>query len=65
MVIKAIEDSKGGEIYILEMGKKFNIMELAKEIVKKTDQGIDVIGVRPGETIDRGVNDYGGESKSN
>jgi FlaA1/EpsC-like NDP-sugar epimerase len=51
LVIKAIEDSKGGDIYIMKMGEKFNIMDMAKEIVKKTKQKIDVIGMRPGETL--------------
>ena len=51
LVIKAIEDSKGGDIYIMKIGEKFNIMDMAKEIVKKTKQKIDVIGMRPGETL--------------
>lgn len=51
LVIKAIEDTKGGEIYIMKMGEKYNILELAKEIVKKTGQEIKTIGMRPGETL--------------
>lgn len=51
LVIKAIEDSEGGEIYVMKMGKKYNILELAKEIVKKTGQEIRTIGIRPGETL--------------
>jgi FlaA1/EpsC-like NDP-sugar epimerase len=51
LVVKAIEDTKGGEIYIMKMGKKYNILELAKEIVKKTGQEIKTIGMRPGETL--------------
>jgi FlaA1/EpsC-like NDP-sugar epimerase len=51
LVIKAIEDSKGGEIYIMKMGEKYNIYDLAKEIVKKTKQEIKLIGMRPGETL--------------
>lgn len=51
LVIKAIEDSKGGEIYIMKMGEKHNILDLALKIAKTTKQEIDVIGIRPGETL--------------
>ena len=51
LVIKAIEESSGGEIFIMKMGQRYNILELAKEIVKSTGQQIRMIGVRPGETF--------------
>lgn len=51
LVITAIEETKGGEIYIMKMGEKYNIMDLAKEIVKKTGQKISITGTRPGETL--------------
>jgi len=51
LVIKAIEDSEGGEIFVMKMGKKHNILELAETIVKKTKQDIKIIGMRPGETL--------------
>lgn len=53
LVIKAAEIGKGGEIIILDMGKKINILELAKEIINKTskDIPIKIIGKRQGETL--------------
>jgi FlaA1/EpsC-like NDP-sugar epimerase len=51
LVIKALEETRGGEIFIMKMGKKWNILELAEEITKKTGQGIQNIGMRPGETL--------------
>jgi FlaA1/EpsC-like NDP-sugar epimerase len=43
LVIEASEKGKGGEVFILEMGNKVNILELAKQIV--------ITGKRPGEQI--------------
>lgn len=53
LVIHAGEMGKGGEIFCLDMGKKVNILELAKQIVKesRTDTPIEVIGIRPGEVL--------------
>lgn len=52
LVIKAIEETKGGEIFILKMGKKHNILELATHIAKTLNgQKVKIIGVRPGETL--------------
>ena len=51
LVIKAIEESHGGEIFIMKMGEKYNILELAKRITEKTNQEIKMIGIRQGETI--------------
>lgn len=51
LVIKAIEEGKPGETYIMKMGEKWNILELAKEITKKTGQEIKIIGVRSGESL--------------
>ena len=58
LVIKAAEDGKPGEIYCLEMGQRWNILELAKEITKKTGQDIKTIGIRPGETLDEKLMSY-------
>ena len=49
LVIKAIQESKG--IYIMKMGQKYNILEMAKQIAKQTGQDIKMIGVRPGESL--------------
>lgn len=51
LVIEAMEQGSGGQIFIMKMGKKFNILELAKKIVKSTGQDIKTIGIRPGETL--------------
>lgn len=51
LVIEAAEKGKKGEIWVLQMGKKWNILELAKQITSKTKQNIDLIGIRAGETL--------------
>ena len=51
LVLKAIDDTKGGEIFIMKMGKKHNIFELAQQITKSTLQDIQITGMRPGETL--------------
>lgn len=50
LVIKACEEGKNGSIYILDMGKPVNILELARKIIG--DGKIEIIGIRPGETLD-------------
>lgn len=54
LVILAGEQGKGGEVFILDMGKQVNILELAKDILGKSESkvGIKMIGIRPGETLD-------------
>ena len=54
LVIKAGEKGNGGETIVLDMGKRVNVLELAKEVINKSgrDVGIKMIGIRPGETID-------------
>lgn len=53
LVIAASKMGKGGEIICLDMGKKVNILDLAKRIVKEAqvDNPIEIIGVRPGEQL--------------
>jgi len=51
LVIEAAVDSKGGDTYIMDMGKKVNIYELAKKIVKGSDVEIKITGIREGETL--------------
>lgn len=53
LVIKAAELGKGGEIMILDMGKKIRILDLAKKIIEesRSTSKIKVIGSRPGETL--------------
>lgn len=49
LVIKASQQEKG--TYIMDMGKRINVLELAQEIIKGTDTKIKAIGIRPGETL--------------
>lgn len=54
LVIKAAIDGKGGEIFIMKMGKSVNIMELAQKVLSEagSNVGIKEIGIRPGETLE-------------
>jgi len=51
LLIKAAEIGKSGDKIILDMGESVSILELAKEIIKKSkkDIGIKMIGKNPGE----------------
>lgn len=53
LVIQASQIGKGGEIIVLDMGQKVNILKLAEEILQKSGSqvGIKMIGMRPGETL--------------
>lgn len=53
LILEACVTSKGGEIYVLDMGKKVKIMELAMDILEKAGrpQEVKLIGLRPGETL--------------
>lgn len=56
LVIEAGENAKGGEAWILDMGKKVNVLELAKNILDKAEyrkgEGVFITGIRRGETLD-------------
>lgn len=57
LVIQASDMAKGGEIYVLDMGKPIKIKELAEETIKLSglvpysDIDIKIIGLRAGEKI--------------
>ena len=61
LIVEAAEQGKGGETFVLDMGKKVNIKQLALEILNKSERGaltplgleekIEMIGLRPGETL--------------
>lgn len=57
LVIKASEIGKGGEVIVMDMGKKKNVLELAKEILGKSgkEENIKMIGLRPGETLSEDI----------
>lgn len=54
LVIKAAEDGKGGEIYVLAMDKPVNIYELARGVIDGIgrDIPIQITGRRPGEALE-------------
>lgn len=53
LVIQAGEMGKGGEIFILNMGKPVKIIEVAKQIIKdiRSESPIKIIGKRLGEQL--------------
>lgn len=57
LVIEAGTMSKGGEVFILDMGQPVKIMDLAKNLIKLSgltlgeDINIEVTGLRPGEKL--------------
>lgn len=57
LVIQAGALSKGGEIFVLDMGKPVNIVKLAKEMIRlsglKPEKDIPIVytGLRPGERL--------------
>jgi FlaA1/EpsC-like NDP-sugar epimerase len=54
LVIEAGEKGKDGEVWILDMGKQVNVLQLALELLKKSGKKpeVDLIGIRDGETLD-------------
>lgn len=57
LVLEAGAMSKGGEIYVFDMGESMKIIDLAKRMIQLSglrypvDLGIDIVGLRPGEKI--------------
>lgn len=62
LVIEAATHAKDGEVYILDMGPRINVLELAKKIVAEANYHVEpvnnievapikVIGLRPGEAL--------------
>jgi len=57
LVIEAGTMSKGGEVFVLDMGEPIKIMDLAKNLIKLSgltlgeDIDIDITGLRPGEKL--------------
>ena len=53
LVIEAGAIGKGGEIFILDMGKPVKIYDLAKSMIRLSNAnvGIDIVGLRPGEKL--------------
>ena len=59
LVVEAGFIGKGGEVFILDMGKSVKIMDLAKNLIELSgltlgeDIEIDIVGLRPGESCMR------------
>lgn len=53
LVIQAAERGKDGEVWIMDMGKKVNILELAEKIIEASGEKkeIKTVGIRPGEVL--------------
>ncbi len=63
LVLLAGAYSKGGEVFVLDMGKPRKIMDIARQVIElsgatlkdpttgKGDIGIEIIGLRPGEKL--------------
>uniref|UniRef100_A0A7V3N6C0 NAD-dependent epimerase/dehydratase family protein n=1 Tax=candidate division CPR3 bacterium TaxID=2268181 RepID=A0A7V3N6C0_UNCC3 len=51
LILEAAYLGKGGETFVLDMGKSVKILDLAKEIIIKSGKkvGIKIIGAKPGE----------------
>ena len=54
LVLEAVKQSEGGEIFILDMGEQLKIEEVADMIIEKCGKKVEkkVIGVRPGEKFE-------------
>jgi FlaA1/EpsC-like NDP-sugar epimerase len=57
LVIRAGSLARGGEVFVLEMGKPVSIMELARDMIRFSglepgrDIAIEIVGRRPGEKL--------------
>jgi len=52
LILKAAEIGKGGEIFILDMGKSIKILEMAKQIASRIGCKIKMIGISKGEKLE-------------
>lgn len=64
LVLTAGADAKGGEVFVLDMGKPVPIIQLARQVIESAgytvrddetpdgDIGIEIIGLRPGEKME-------------
>ena len=57
LVIQAMSQGSGGEIFVLDMGEAINIYDLARDLIALAglgeDDGIEIVetGLRPGEKL--------------
>ena len=64
LVLKAGSEARGGEVFVLDMGKPVSILQLARQVIESAgytvrdgdhpegDIDIEIIGLRPGEKIE-------------
>lgn len=66
LVIEAAEKGKDGETWIMDMGKRVKVAELAHKIIEMSgvNKEIKTIGVRPGETLDEKLMTLDEEAKA-
>lgn len=66
LVVEAAKIGEGGEIFVMDMGKKVNIKELALDILGKAGKppDIEITGLRPGETLTEELMSAEEESRS-
>src|SRR5690606_10118410 len=54
LVLQAGAIGKGGEVFILDMGKPVKIIDLANKLIEmsgRTDLKVEITGLRPGEKL--------------
>ena len=61
LVLQAVVFAEGGEVFVLEMGRAVNILELAKRMIRLagraagTEIPIEIVGIRRGEKLNEQV----------
>ena len=53
LVLEAGAMSKGGEVYVFDMGEPVKIVDLAKKMINQSGKNINIVftGLRPGEKL--------------
>ena len=53
LILQAAAMERGGETFVLDMGKPLRVLDLAREIIRRAGRDVEIIftGVRPGEKL--------------